>query len=154
VTAATAREYTPAQQALIERFLSRNYLPQGYRAQLMVGFPTIAAVQRSAVAAVVAAGADPARRVALVHPRPGEDVMREVDIVEYFRKYGHEYCVALLNAEAPVDIAVVTAAAHDVGCVILWDISGRDDLTVAQLSAWGVDAAVSTTSEIDVFELI
>ena len=150
----TARSYTPAQQALIARFLSRNYLPQGYRAQVMVGFPTITALEEAAISAVLAAGADPARRVALVHPRPGEDAMREVDVVEYFEKYGHEYCAALLNAESPLDIAVVTAAAHAVGCAILWDISGRNDVTLEQLSAWGADAAVSTTSENDVFELI
>jgi hypothetical protein len=150
----TAGAYSPDQRALIEGFLARNYLPRGYHAQVMVGYPTIPALHEAAVAAVVAAGADPARRVALIHPRPAEHAMREVDVVEFFRKYGHEYCAALLSAESPFDIAVVTAAAHDVGCAILWDISGRDDVTIEQLSEWGVDAAVSTTSEIDTFGLI
>ena len=137
--------YAPAEADTVSRFLATNYLPAGYRAQVMVGHPTIPALAEAATAAVLRAGADPARRVALVHPRPGEDAMREVDVIEYFRKYGHEYCAALLVAQPSLDTEAVTAAAHAVGCAILWDVSSIGDVSVEQLSAWSVDAAVSTS---------
>ena len=154
MTATIAPFYTPTQDALIARFLERNYTPVGYRAQVMVGHPTIDAFVAAATTAVVAAGTDPARRVAIVHPRPGEDAMREVDVIEYFRKYGHEYCAALMSADAPFDIAAITAAARAVGCVILWDVSTIAGTSPTQLTVWGVDAAVSTTSDYEVFEAI
>jgi len=154
MTTATAPAYTPVQHALIARFLERNYVPVGYRAQVMVGHPTIDAFTAAATAAVLRAGTEPARRVAIIHPRPGEEAMREVDVIEYFRKYGHEYCAALMSAAAPLDIGVVTTAAHAVGCAILWDVSAIAGLTAGQLTAWGVDAAVSTTSDFAVFEAI
>jgi hypothetical protein len=108
------------QDAAVVGFLAANYAPVGYRVQLMVGFPASAALVDAAVATVVAAGLDPARRVARMHPRPGEDALRTDDLLEFLRKYGHEYCVGVLVEQPSLDAEAITAAAAAVGFPVLW----------------------------------
>jgi kynureninase len=127
----------------VERFLAAEYRPAGYRAQLMVGFPAPSGFESAATDAVLRAGLEPERRVARMHPRPGETDLRVDDLVEFIGHYGHEYCAALLGAQRVDDILPLTAAAHSAGFRILWDLSLLEDVSTDDLALWGVDAAVS-----------
>jgi kynureninase len=142
------------QDVAIREFLDDAYRPVGYRAQLMVGFPPLPRFESAATDAVSRAGLDPARRVARMHPRPGEQHLRTDDLVEFITKYGHEYSAGLLGATSTQEMAAVTAAARAVGFSILWDVSRLGSVSADELTRAGVDAAISFAADGNVFASI
>jgi hypothetical protein len=73
-----------------------------------------------AAKALGAHGLTAERRLARLLPRIGEDAHRSEDVADFLRRYGHEYAVAWLPADALEDRAAVEAAAAQAGCVLGW----------------------------------
>jgi kynureninase len=91
-------------------------------------------------------GFDPATGVVRLRPRAGEAALRTEDIVaELERRRGAVALVLLggvnyLTGEL-FEIPEVTAAAHEIGALVGWDLAHAVGNVPLDLSAWGVDWA-------------
>jgi kynureninase len=112
--------------ALLKDLLERFYRPAGHRLGIVIlaeGPPAAAAV---AAEVLSARGQVPARRLARLQPRPDEPSVRPQDVADFLRRYGHEYSVVWFPAGGALraEVSGITAAAHQAGCAIGWDLTG------------------------------
>lgn len=135
--------------ASLRRLLAAYYRPEGLRLGIVLSSGCADEDVTAAADTLTAHGQPPPRRLARLHPRPGEPDTRPADIADFLRRYGHEYATAWLPAPADeADLASVTAAARGAGCAIGWDLTGGTHPGPgladgeARLRAWGVDFAL------------
>lgn len=79
--------------------------------------------EHEASALLTSVGLLPSRRLARLHPRHGETLLRSADLADFGRRYGHEYVVALLRMETfPVEGErdEIEGALQGEGCDVLW----------------------------------
>ncbi|GAA3412214.1 hypothetical protein [Streptosporangium vulgare] len=132
--------------APLRRLLAAYYRPAGLRLGIVLSSGCVGDDVTAAADILTAHGQPPPRRLALLHPRPGDPDTRPDDIADFLRRYGHEYATAWLPAPADVaDLASITAAARGAGCAIGWDLTdgghpGPDG--EARLREWGMDFAL------------
>ncbi|MEU0486678.1 hypothetical protein ABZ260_46880 [Streptosporangium sp. NPDC006013] len=132
---------------LLRRLLAAYYRPKGLRLGIVLSSGCADDdVAAAAADTLTAHGQPPPRRLARLHPRPGEPGPRPADIADFLRKYGHEYAAAWLPAPAgEADLASITAAARGAGCAIGWDLTGGGHPGSggeARLREWGMDFAL------------
>ena len=95
-------------------------------------------------------GFDPERAVLRLTPRAGEDVLRTEDVVTTLRSHPDEIATVLLGAVNYLtgefmDVPTITAAAHDVGATIGWDLAHAAGNVPLALHEWDVDYAAWCT---------
>ena len=78
--------------------------------------------------------------------RPGETVHRTDDILRFLAAHGQEIALLLLGGVnyytgQAFDIAAITQAARDQGCVVGWDLAHAAGNLPLRLHEWGVDFA-------------
>jgi kynureninase len=91
-------------------------------------------------------GFDPAAAVVRLQPRAGEAALRTEDIVAELERLRGGVALVLLGGVNYLTgelfaIPEVTAAAHDIGAVVGWDLAHAIGNVPLDLSAWGVDWA-------------
>ena len=91
-------------------------------------------------------GFDPASAVVRLRPRDGEAALRTEDITAELERLGDSVALVLLGGVNYLtgelfDIPAVTAAAHDTGAVVGWDLAHAVGNVPLELNAWGVDWA-------------
>ena len=91
-------------------------------------------------------GFDPAAAVVRLRPRAGEAALRTEDIVAEFERLRGEVALVLLGGVNYLtgelfEIPEVTAAAHDIGALVGWDLAHAIGNVPLDLRAWGVDWA-------------
>jgi kynureninase len=91
-------------------------------------------------------GFDPETTVVRLRPRDGEAVLRTEDIVAALDRQRGAVALVLLGGVnyltgELVEIPEVTAAGHDIGAVVGWDLAHAVGNVPLDLSAWGVDWA-------------
>jgi kynureninase len=91
-------------------------------------------------------GFDPATAVVRLRPRAGEAALRTEDIVAELERLRGRVALVLLGGVNYLtgelfEIPEVTAAAHDIGAVVGWDLAHAIGNVPLDLSAWGVDWA-------------
>lgn len=79
-------------------------------------------------------------------PRPGEQLLRTEDIIDYLNNNGHEVCLVLLggvqyHTGQAFDIQTITEAGHRNGCVMGWDLAHAAGNIRLHLHDWDVDFA-------------
>ncbi len=91
-------------------------------------------------------GLDPAEHVVRLRPRDGEDVLRAEDVVAAIRDLGDEVAVVFFSAVNYLtgewmDMPAITAAGHDVGAMVGWDLAHAAGNVPVSLHDWDVDFA-------------
>ncbi len=91
-------------------------------------------------------GFDPASAVVRLRAREGEAALRTEDITAELERLGDSVALVLLGGVnyltgELVEIPAVTAAAHDAGAVVGWDLAHAVGNVPLELNAWGVDWA-------------
>jgi hypothetical protein len=102
-------------QALLEEFR-----PHGHRLGIVLLTTSDPADVAAASAALARHGLTPERRLARLHPRPGEDRHRGEDVADFLRRYGHEYAVAWLPGDRLDQHESIETAARASGCALGW----------------------------------
>jgi kynureninase len=122
------------------------YRPEGRRTKVVmedIVFPS----DGYAVASQVAwHGLDPADHVVRLRPRDGEDVLRTEDVVAAIRDLGDEVAVVFFSAVNYLtgewmDMPAITAAGHEVGAMVGWDLAHAAGNVPVSLHDWDVDFA-------------
>ncbi|WP_306205458.1 hypothetical protein [Actinoplanes sp. RD1] len=91
--------------------------PTGRRLGIAVGMPAPAALLDGVAEILRDAGVEPARRLARLRPRYGEDFTRAEDAAYFIDHYGHEYTAIVLDAAHSTE--AVAAACHAEGCALI-----------------------------------
>ena len=91
-------------------------------------------------------GLDPAEHVVRLRPRDGEDTLRAEDVVQAIRDLGDEVAVVFFSAVNYLtgewlDMPAITAAGHEVGAVVGWDLAHAAGNVPVSLHDWDVDFA-------------
>ena len=89
-------------------------------------------------------GLDPAEHVVRLRPRDGEDTLRAEDVVQAIRDLGDEVAVVFFSAVNYLtgewlDMPAITAAGHEVGAVVGWDLAHAAGNVPVSLHDWDVD---------------
>jgi kynureninase len=126
------------------------YRPAGVRRAILIEDSTFPSDSYAVRSQVAFHGYDPDRFVTRLRPRPGEDVLRTGDVVDFLRRYGHEQAVVMfggvnyLTGEL-MDIPAITRAGHEAGCIVGWDLAHAAGNVPLQLHDWDVDFAAWCT---------
>ncbi|SRR6266545_3483928 len=95
-----------------------QFRPEGHRLGIAVATasptPSLGALED----ALRAHGLSPSRRLARLRPRLGEQDVRTDDVVDFLSRYGHEYALFVVPADAP-DPDMLAAAARAAGCEVV-----------------------------------
>jgi kynureninase len=91
-------------------------------------------------------GYDPDDAALRLRPREGEAALRTSDVVDFLREHGSKIALVLLGAVNYysgefMDIPAITAAGHEAGAVVGWDLAHAAGNVPLQLHDWGVDWA-------------
>ena len=122
------------------------YRPKGRRTKVVmedIVFPS----DGYAVASQAAwHGLDPADHVVRLRPRDGEDLLRTEDVVAAIRELGDEVAVVFFSAVNYLtgewmDMPAITAAGHEVGAMVGWDLAHAAGNVPVSLHDWDVDFA-------------
>jgi kynureninase len=122
------------------------YRPTAERFKIVIedsAFPSDSYAVRSQVALH---GYHPDRAVVRLAPRPGEAGLRSEDVVAQLRSFGSDVALVLLGAVnyysgESLDIEAITAAGHEAGAVVGWDLAHAAGNVPTRLHDWGVDWA-------------
>lgn len=95
-------------------------------------------------------GHNPDDAVMLLRPRQGEDAVRTEDIEELLQQHGHGIALVMLGGVnyytgQAFNMARITHAAHQQGCVVGFDLAHAAGNLLMQLHDWDVDFAVWCT---------
>jgi kynureninase len=95
-------------------------------------------------------GFDPDTAVIRLRPRPGEDVLRTDDVLATMHANAERVATVLLGAVnyrtgELMDIPRITAAGHDIGATVGWDLAHAAGNVPLQLHDWDVDFAAWCT---------
>lgn len=95
-------------------------------------------------------GFDPAQSLELLRPRPGEETLRDDDILATIEGLGPELATVLLPGVQyytgqVFPMADITRAAHQVGATVGFDLAHAAGNLVLDLHDWGVDFAAWCT---------
>lgn len=91
-------------------------------------------------------GHDPDTAVLRLTPRPGEDVLRTEDVVKTLHDHAHSIATVMIGGVnyltgELMDIPAITAAGHDIGAMVGWDLAHAAGNVPLQLHDWDVDFA-------------
>ncbi|HMW33375.1 MAG TPA: kynureninase [bacterium] len=91
-------------------------------------------------------GYDPKTALVEIMPRDGEEILRTDDIEEYIQSHGHEIALILLGGVnyytgQAMDMLRITAAGHNAGCVVGFDLAHAAGNIILSLHDWNVDFA-------------
>lgn len=109
VPATTPEEALPAIRAL--------HQPAGARLGILTCLSDSPALLAEIAAVLSASGQRPARRLAAVRPRPGEQATRPGDLADFIVRYGHEYTAVVIDAALATEAVAQACAAE--GCALV-----------------------------------
>jgi kynureninase len=95
-------------------------------------------------------GLDPTRSLVVVHPRPGEDLLRTDDLLAAIAHHGPELATVLLPGVQyytgqALPMAEIAAAAHRQGAIVGFDLAHAAGNVPLELHDWGIDFAAWCT---------
>lgn len=92
-------------------------------------------------------GHDPDTAVLRLTPRPGEDVLRTEDVIRTLNDHAHSIATVMIGGVnyltgELMDMAAITAAGHEIGATVGWDLAHAAGNVPLRLHDWDVDFAV------------
>jgi kynureninase len=91
-------------------------------------------------------GFDPDQAIVRLKPRDGESVLQTADVVDWLAASGSDVALVLFGAVnyysgQYLDIQTITAAVHDAGAVVGWDLAHAAGNVALRMHDWDVDWA-------------
>src|SRR5262249_36450481 len=104
------------------------YLPTPDRPVILIEDTTFPSDSYAVRSQAAFHGYDPDEVVVRLAPRPGESSLRSEDVVGYLAEHGHRVALVLLGgvnyySGEWLDIPAITAAGHERGAVVGWDLA-------------------------------
>jgi len=122
------------------------YRPSAERNRIVIEDAAFPSDSHAVASQVRHHGYDPESAVVRLRPRTGEAALRTEDILGEFERLRGSVALVLLGGVnyltgELLDIPAVTAAGHDVGAVVGWDLAHAAGNVPLDLHAWDVDWA-------------
>lgn len=132
--------------ANLHALMSSFYRPSGERTKICIEQKAFPSDEYAMQSQCRLHGLDPAVHLLHICPRAGEAHLRTDDVLAFIRAHGREIAVLCLSGVQYYtgqyfDIPAITAAAHDQGCVVGWDLAHAVGNLPLQLHDWQVDFA-------------
>ena len=126
------------------------YRPAGRRTRIVIEDRAFSSDSYAVRSQARLHGLDPDEAVLRLVPRPGEDVLRTDDVVDALHTHADEIATVLLGAVNYLtgefmDVPVITAAGHDIGATVGWDLAHAAGNVPLALHDWNVDYAAWCT---------
>ena len=126
--------------------MSTFYRPTSERFRILIEDAAFPSDSHAVASQVRHHGFDPATAVVRLRPREGEAALRTEDITAELERIGGGVALVLLGGVNYLtgelfEIPEVTAAAHEAGAVVGWDLAHAVGNVPLELDAWGVDWA-------------
>jgi kynureninase len=126
--------------------LASFYRPTAIRHRIVIedyAFPSDSYAVRSHVAF---RGHDPDTAVLRLRPRPGEDTLRTQDVTDSLEQHAHSIATVMLGGVnyltgEVMDMSAITAAGHEIGATVGWDLAHAAGNVPLHLHDWDVDFA-------------
>jgi kynureninase len=152
IVGARPHEVTTANTLTVNLHLlmAAGYRPQGARTAILIDAPSFPSDRYAVESHLRHRGLDPARDLLVVRPRAGEATLRVDDLEAAIRDAGGRLAMTLLAGVnyatgQRLDIGRLTAAAHDVGAMAVWDLAHAAGNVPLALHDDQVDAAAWCT---------
>ena len=126
------------------------YRPTAQRRKILIEQGAFPSDHFAAESQIRQRGFDPATSLVTVEPRPGEALLRNEDIVSTIAEHGDELALVLLPGVQyytgqVLPMAEITAAAHDVGALVGFDLAHAVGNVELDLHEMGADFAAWCT---------
>lgn len=126
------------------------YRPTPERFKIVTDHPTFPSDNHIVRTHMASRGFDPEAGHVRIRPRAGEHILRTEDVVAWIREHGSEVALVMMAGVNFVtgqfhDIAAITAAAQEAGCVCGWDLAHAAGNVEMKLHDWNVDFAAWCT---------
>ena len=127
--------------------LGSFYRPSHDRYRIVIEADVFPSDRYAVMGVARAHGLDPDDAVVVLRPRPGDHHLRTEDVTGYLASDGSSVALVVLSAVdfrtgALHDVPAITAAAHDAGARIGWDLAHAAGNVPLHLHNWQVDFAV------------
>jgi kynureninase len=127
--------------------LTTFYQPRPDRFRILVGHAAFPSDRYAIASQIALRGYSPTDSLIVVQPRPGEFTLRTEDVVEQIDRHRDSLALVLMDGVNYytgefLDIATITAAAHQHNCPAGFDLAHAVGNVPLALHEWGVDFAV------------
>lgn len=122
------------------------YRPAGSRTKILIEDDAFGSDSYAVRSQAAWHGLDPDAAIVRLKPRAGERTLRDDDIVETIHRLGDELALVMLGGVNYLtgqwfDMPKITAAGHEVGARVGWDLAHAAGNVPMRLHEWGVDFA-------------
>lgn len=122
------------------------YQPKGDKFKIIMEGGAFPSDQYAIESQVKFHGFNPDEAIIEVFPREGEDVLRTEDIIQKIKQHGDEIALVLFGGinyftGQWYDMKAITAAGHEIGAMVGWDLAHAAGNVPVQLHDWDVDFA-------------
>ena len=130
----------------LHMLMATFYRPAGARTKILMEHLVFPSDGYAIASQVEWHGLDPQEHVIRLRPRPGEDILRTEDVVAAVRDIGDELQQVIFSGVNYLtgewmDMPAITAAGHEVGAVVGWDLAHAAGNVPLALHDWNVDWA-------------
>lgn len=130
--------------------LASFYRPTPIRHRIVIEDRAFSSDSYAVRSHVALRGHDPETAVLRLRPRQGEDVLRTEDVVKTLHDHAHSIATVLIGGVnyltgEVMDMAAITAAGHEVGALVGWDLAHAAGNIPLHLHDWDVDFAAWCT---------
>jgi kynureninase len=127
--------------------MSSFYRPDGIRYRIIMEAGAFPSDQYAMETQVLAHGLDPADAIVEVHPREGEKIIREEDILDIIGRHRESLALVLFGGinyytGQYLELSAITRAAHQAGALAGFDLAHVAGNIPVRLHDWQVDFAV------------
>lgn len=126
--------------------LASFYRPTAIRHRIVIEDHAFSSDSYAVRSHVAMRGHDPDTAVLRLRPRAGEDTLRTEDVIETLNDHAHSIATVLIGGVnyltgEVMDMAAITAAGHDIGATVGWDLAHAAGNVPLRLHEWDVDFA-------------
>lgn len=126
--------------------LASFYRPTAIRHRIVIEDHAFSSDSYAVRSHVAMRGHDPDTAVLRLRPRAGEDTLRTEDVIETLHDHAHSIATVLIGGVnyltgEVMDMAAITAAGHDIGATVGWDLAHAAGNAPLRLHDWDVDFA-------------
>ncbi len=130
--------------------LASFYRPTAIRHRIVIEDYAFSSDSYAVRSHVALRGHDPDTAVLRLRPRPGEDTLRTDDVIQTLRDHAHSIATVMIGGVnyltgEVMDMQAITAAGHEIGATVGWDLAHAAGNVPLQLHDWDVDFAAWCT---------
>ena len=126
--------------------LASFYRPTAIRHRIVIEDRCFSSDSYAVRSHVALRGHDPDTAVLRLRPRPGEDVLRTEDVIGVLHDHAHSIATVMIGGVnyltgEVMDMPAITAAGHEIGATVGWDLAHAAGNIPLHLHDWDVDFA-------------